>query len=62
MLLNTGIQYLTSCSNISLKFSGEFYGQAPEVTTNLDLIARFFEKYPGYADKAFLSVKASDLH
>ena len=24
---------------------------------NLELLARFFEKYPDYADKAFLSVK-----
>jgi len=36
--------------------SGEFYDNnaAP---SNIDLIAAFFEKYPDYADKAFLSVK-----
>ncbi|KAI0773744.1 NADP-dependent oxidoreductase domain-containing protein [Fomes fomentarius] len=32
--------------------SGEFYG------ANLQLLARFFAKYPEYADKTFLSVKA----
>lgn len=36
--------------------TGEFYGINP-VTANLELVARFFEKYPDYADKAFLSVK-----
>jgi len=35
----------------------EFYGEAHDLTANLDLIARFFEKYPTYADKAFLSIK-----
>ncbi|KAG0705892.1 NADP-dependent oxidoreductase domain-containing protein [Suillus ampliporus] len=35
---------------------GEFYGQNFS-TTNLEMIARFFEKYPDYADKTFLSVK-----
>ncbi|TDL26314.1 aldo/keto reductase [Rickenella mellea] len=36
--------------------SGEFYGVNPR-TANLELVARFFEKYPSYTDKAFLSVK-----
>jgi len=36
--------------------SGEFYGMNPK-TANLELLARFFEKYPEYQDKAFLSVK-----
>jgi len=36
--------------------SGEFYG-AGRSTTNLELLARFFDKYPDYADKTFLSVK-----
>ena len=35
---------------------GEFYGQGFTVT-NLELVARFFEKYPEYTDRAFLSVK-----
>lgn len=38
--------------------SGEFYGINPP-TANLELVARFFEKYPTYADKAFLSVKGA---
>ena len=36
--------------------SAEFYGQGLS-TANLDLLARFFEKYPDYADRTFLSVK-----
>jgi pyridoxine 4-dehydrogenase len=36
--------------------SGEFYGQGLTVA-NLELVARFFEKYPEYADRTFLSVK-----
>ncbi|KIK23398.1 hypothetical protein PISMIDRAFT_679360 [Pisolithus microcarpus 441] len=39
-----------------LLVAGEFYGHNLS-TTNLEMIARFFEKYPSYADKAFLSVK-----
>jgi len=35
---------------------GEFYGQELG-TANLELVARFFEKYPEYAERAFLSVK-----
>ena len=30
-------------------------------TANLDLLARFFDKYPGYADRTFLSVKGGQL-
>ncbi|KAG8844227.1 hypothetical protein FRB96_003231 [Tulasnella sp. 330] len=36
--------------------SGEFYGVEPR-TANLELIARFFTKYPELADRVFLSVK-----
>lgn len=36
--------------------SGEFYGFNPK-TANLELLGRFFAKYPEYADRAFLSVK-----
>ncbi|KAI0831436.1 aldo/keto reductase [Trametes gibbosa] len=36
--------------------SGEFYG--PNYSTaNLELLSRFFNKYPEYADRTFLSVK-----
>ncbi|EGN95420.1 hypothetical protein SERLA73DRAFT_186401 [Serpula lacrymans var. lacrymans S7.3] len=35
---------------------GEFYGHNRS-TANLEMISRFFEKYPDYADKTFLSIK-----
>ncbi|EIW74187.1 aldo keto reductase [Coniophora puteana RWD-64-598 SS2] len=35
---------------------GEFYGPNAN-TANLEMLSRFFEKYPEYADKTFLSVK-----
>ncbi|EPQ53205.1 Aldo/keto reductase [Gloeophyllum trabeum ATCC 11539] len=41
--------------------SGEFYG--PNLSTaNLEMLSRFFEKYPEYADKTFLSVKGGLKH
>jgi len=40
--------------------SAEFYGQGFG-TGNLDLVARFFEQYPEYADRTFLSVKGGTL-
>ncbi|KAI0051545.1 aldo/keto reductase [Auriscalpium vulgare] len=40
--------------------SGEFYGIDPP-TANLELLARFFERYSSYASKAFLSVKIHTL-
>ncbi|CDO72841.1 hypothetical protein BN946_scf185002.g26 [Trametes cinnabarina] len=36
--------------------SGEFYGPNGS-TANLELLARFYEKYPEYAERTFLSVK-----
>jgi pyridoxine 4-dehydrogenase len=36
--------------------SGEFYGQDLS-TGNLELLSRFFEKYPEYTGSTFLSVK-----
>ena len=40
--------------------SAEFYGPGMG-TANLDLVARFFEQYPEYADRTFLSVKGGTL-
>jgi pyridoxine 4-dehydrogenase len=36
--------------------TGEFYGQG-QSPANLELLSRFFAKYPQYAEKTFLSVK-----
>jgi len=36
--------------------SGEFYG-VNRSAANLELVARFFDKHPGYAERTFLSVK-----
>ena len=38
--------------------SGEFYANDLG-TGNLELLARFFDKYPSYADRTFLSVKVN---
>lgn len=60
MLLNSGASSCISVPHISLLAYlwalGEFYGQG-ETAANLELVARFFEQYPSYADRAFLSVK-----
>ncbi|KAF8610100.1 aldo/keto reductase [Ceratobasidium sp. AG-I] len=37
--------------------SGEFYGYPPNWTANLELLNRFFTKYPEYAERTFLSIK-----
>ncbi|KII90858.1 hypothetical protein PLICRDRAFT_137378 [Plicaturopsis crispa FD-325 SS-3] len=41
--------------------SGEFYA-FDLGTANLELLARFFDKYPGYAERTFLSVKGGMKH
>ncbi|KAF8264001.1 NADP-dependent oxidoreductase domain-containing protein [Lactarius quietus] len=59
--IKVGIDSLPPGAKMFLN-SGEFYGQG-ETPANLELVARFFEKYPTYADKAFLSVKGGNkLH
>ena len=40
--------------------AGVFYGRGPnDELTNIELVARFFTKYPELADKVFLSVKGA---
>ena len=39
---------------------GEFYGRNP-MEANLKLLARFYEKYPEFTDKTFLSVKGGAI-
>ncbi|EIN06640.1 aldo/keto reductase [Punctularia strigosozonata HHB-11173 SS5] len=50
-----GIDQLPAGAKLFIN-SGEFYGTGSP-TANLELLARFFKKYPEYADKTFLSVK-----
>ncbi|PCH38099.1 aldo/keto reductase [Wolfiporia cocos MD-104 SS10] len=53
--IKAGIDALPAGAKMFLN-SGEFY--ANDLSTgNLELVARFFEKYPEYADRTFLSVK-----
>ncbi|EIM90156.1 aldo/keto reductase [Stereum hirsutum FP-91666 SS1] len=53
--IKTGLDSLPAGAKMLLN-SSEFYGINPR-TANVELVARFFEKYPSYVDKAFLSVK-----
>ncbi|KAH8823202.1 NADP-dependent oxidoreductase domain-containing protein [Flagelloscypha sp. PMI_526] len=53
--IKTGIDQLPNGVKMVLN-SAEFYGVGLS-TLNLEMLSRFFEKYPDYKDKAFLSVK-----
>ncbi|KAF8133885.1 NADP-dependent oxidoreductase domain-containing protein [Boletus edulis] len=53
--IKAGIDALPSGAKMFLN-GGEFYGHNLS-TTNLEMIARFFEKYPEYVDRTFLSIK-----
>ncbi len=55
-----GVHLIPSVSLNPHNVVGEFYGQGFTVA-NLELVARFFEKYPEYADRTFLSVKGGLL-
>ncbi len=55
-----GVHLIPSVSLNPHDVVGEFYGQGFTVA-NLELVARFFEKYPEYADRTFLSVKGGLL-
>ncbi|TEB33784.1 aldo/keto reductase [Coprinellus micaceus] len=53
--IKTGVDALPPGAKAFLN-AGEFYG--PNFgTANLEMLARFYEKYPEYVDKTFLSVK-----
>ncbi|KAG1754497.1 NADP-dependent oxidoreductase domain-containing protein [Suillus lakei] len=56
MFLNGGRSKFPTYTHVLTSDTGEFYGHNL-ATTNLEMIARFFEKYPDYVDKTFLSVK-----
>ena len=64
MMLNsglfTGLCVISKSSPLTLlSHPGQFYG--PNLSTaNLELLGRFFEKYPDYADKTFLAVKGGN--
>jgi len=55
--IKAGIDALPAGTKMLLN-SAEFYGPNHSIA-NLELLARFFEKNPDYADKAFLSVKGA---
>jgi pyridoxine 4-dehydrogenase len=44
---------------MEINLLGAFYAQ-DFGTGNLELLSRFFEKYPAYADRVFLSVKGAN--
>ncbi len=51
------IYYLSAGNKVLImRAAGEFYAQDLG-TGNLELLSRFFEKYPEYTDRTFLSVK-----
>lgn len=62
MLLNSGASHrppllpFPETNLVAIHRAGEFYAQ-DFGTANLELLARFFEKYPEYAERTFLSVK-----
>ncbi|KAI0773743.1 aldo/keto reductase [Fomes fomentarius] len=53
--IKSGIDALPPGTKMMLN-SSEFYGKDLSLG-NLEMLARFFDKHPGYADKTFLSVK-----
>ena len=48
------------CPDLSAPSLGEFYARDLG-TANLEMLSRFFEKYPDYVDKTFLVVKVSNI-
>ncbi len=61
LFLNSGrFALILPSPELTCVSSAEFYGQGFS-TGNLELVARFFDKYPDYADRTFLSVKGGML-
>lgn len=62
MILNSGQwSFIQCCQAVRTHNAlGEFYGQDFSAV-NIEFVARFFEKYPDYADRVFLSVKGGLL-
>jgi hypothetical protein len=59
MFINSGKQQVLSSVQFMADVPlGEFYAHDLK-TGNLEMISRFFERYPDYADRAFLSVKVN---
>lgn len=58
--ITNGIQTSTNLNRerMNHSFVGEFYGINPR-TANVELVARFFEKYPSYVDITLLSPESS---
>jgi len=60
ILIVAGRAFCLLATNLLRLILAEFYGVGLS-TANLELVARFFEKYPEYADRTFLSVKGGTL-
>ncbi len=56
MFLNSGMDICSRLENAAHVSAGEFYGPDASIA-NLELLSRFYAKYPEYAQKTFLSVK-----
>ena len=60
MMLNSGKFDRGKITSDTHTPSGEFYG--PNLSpANLELLSRFYQKYPDYVDKTFLSVKVCHI-
>ena len=56
MILNTGMTQMNDLTLSWRYISGEFYAMDGSAA-GIDLLARFYDKYPDYEHKTFLSVK-----
>ncbi|KAH9921539.1 aldo/keto reductase [Epithele typhae] len=63
MMLNSGEYSLALTVHLTLTLcrpTADFYGEGHGIG-NLELLARFYDKYPEYADRTFLSVKVETI-